>query len=78
MLDEYVNELKKRLSERREVADRMAIYDGGDVNRGMVQAYDAAMLDVDEIHEEFREPQEVPAHLKKAAHTVTMTTRGRA
>ena len=67
MLDEYVTELKKKLTERKDTSTRMAVYEGGDIHRGMAQALEAALLDVDEVLEQFREPEEVPGHLKKAA-----------
>jgi hypothetical protein len=68
MLEEYVEDLTKRLQDRREAETAKLISgaDNNDVVRGRAQAYQQAISDVDDVYSAHMEPQSTPDHLVEA------------
>jgi hypothetical protein len=67
MLEEYVDDLTKRLRDRREAETAKIISgaDNVDLVRGRAQAYQQAISDVDDVYAAHMEPQSAPEHLSE-------------
>lgn len=76
MLDEYVRDLKETLISRRDADLGALVANSSDRLGGKVQAYDLALQDIDDLLARYREPEEVPAAVRRYAGTVAQATRG--
>jgi hypothetical protein len=67
MLDEYVEDLKRRLTHRAEAetAKLVAGTDNVDLIRGRAQAYGQALRDADDVLEAHTKPDIAPDHLSE-------------
>ena len=67
MLDDYVNDLKANLAQRREREQRLlnAGTERDDRVRGRLEAYEESLLAIDELMAAYREPESVPEPIQR-------------
>lgn len=75
MLDDYVNDLKTRLQERRNLFAAAVIANGDPVERGRVQGLDLAIGDTDELFRDYCRPDEGEASPKSLTVNVEKARR---
>lgn len=75
MLEDFVDDLKKIIAERREL-DRDLLETGPqstDLTRGRIQAFKQALIDIDELALRYAAPESVPDGLQDYSMAVAVT-----
>ena len=72
MLDDYIDDLKKTLNQRLDGAF-VALKGNGDPAkpRGLIEAYEIALSDIDELRAQYTHPESVPEQLRMEGESLT-------